>query len=282
MINTIYVMSKGKPDTASTYAWFKKYNFKNYVTILCMEDNRAKYLHNYGGKYRKAPRRITNLSRKREWSLNRFTKPNNWMLMMCDNVLSVKAVDLGIENPTKQDFEREISPQELLTIANKNAKHADFIDANLFGFASNSNHFFRKKHFREVGFVWGKIVGMKRDGMKWEHSQNDMDDYVSTAESLKHCGKVWIDNYVYAHSKRFEKIGGNGSYEKRVAGKIKAAKFLVENYGGLFRYKNRPGLVPKSEVQMRFTSTMQVAGWRTEILSRYSIKSIKQEFYART
>ncbi len=275
-IKTIFVISKGKPSTASVYAWFKKYGFKNYTTVVSSTDDSDEYCTNYGGRVITAPKQIDNCCKKKEWLLKQFTKNGEWAFIVCDNVVDVTGVK-NEKDLSRKGFECQISPQEMLAVVNKDIAKAEAIAAVLGGYASNANFFFRKKKYRTVGFVWGKMFYIKNCDMEWDNTQVHKDDYVITAKALEFTGRVLINNYFFSKAKRFEKVGGEGSYDKRSAGFVQATKYLVTKFVGMFRIVNRSGLVKDSEVRMCFTSDKQVAAWRYNRL-----RSVKSKGYTRS
>lgn len=276
-IETIFVVSKGKPETATVYDWFRNNKFNNVTTVLSHDDDIKAYAANYhypGFVWIKAPKEVNSLSKKREWLIKQFAKKGQWVFIVNDNVIKVTAVPTNIVNPEKADYKNEITPKQLLKIVNADIKRADAEGACVGGFACNENHFFRTRHYRNVGFIWGKMCYFKNSGMEWDHTYPEMEDYTFTAQALLHAGRVLVNNFVYPICKRYEAIGGTGNYEKRLPNKLKAAAHLVKDYKGLYRFKQRPGLAPDSEVQMRFNNLEQVEAWRMQMLNITNLKNI--------
>lgn len=258
-ISTIFVCSKGKPNASRIMKWFKEYKFTKYVFIISPEDSEKQYKEFVGPNVIKAPKFVNSLYKKKEW-ITRTANEGEWVFIVDDNINQVTGTTK--ERPIKEDYDNPLSPQHVLAIVNEDIKLAEKIGAVHGGYASNSNHFFRVKHYREVGFVWGKMCYFKNCRMVWDHSQQQMEDYVHTATCLKFSGRVLINNFLYADATRNEGIGGSLSYEKRVPAKKKATKYLVEKFNGLFKVNDRPGLVEGTEVRMRFTSIKQIDLWR--------------------
>jgi hypothetical protein len=261
-INCIYVCSKGRPYSP-TIQWFDAHGFTNFFVVISQDDDVKAYRKVLGARrVMVAPKAFNTLYKKKE-SVSLFGKVGEWAFIVEDNIINVTGVLKNTESPAKEDFKSLVSPQQMLEIVNKDIQLAEKSGALLIGYASNDNHFFRTNHYREVGFVWGKMCVHKNDPtLKWDHTQSEMLDYTHTAAVLKHCGRVLINNFFFAKSKRYEGTPGSPVYEARVPGKIKASKYLVENFNGLFAYNDRPNLAPKSEVKMRMHSTKQIDKWR--------------------
>jgi hypothetical protein len=260
MIKKIYVCSKGKPQTMRIAETFKRDKFKDYVVILSPEDDQIAYKQNYGCAVLISPAK--NLSAKKEWIIKTQSTRGEWVLIVEDNITSFTGWLSSAPPKDLKLLKKQITTQQFLKVVNEDVKKAEKSGAVIGGFASNNNPFFRKKKYREVGFIWGKAVYYRNVGLQWLNHLNEMSDYAITGLSLLHSGKVVINNFIYPESKRFEKVGGTGGYEKRVPHKQAAAKFLVEFFKGLYRITDRPGLAPNSEVRMRFSTTKQINQWR--------------------
>ena len=266
-VNHIYVVSKGKPQTVSIVAWFARWKFKAFTIVVSASDNVGDYKMAYGCNVVRVPKTLEDtLPAKRQWIIRETTKTggflSRWVFMMDDNVVKVTG-QLDNKPLTRAGADKELSPQQLLKVVNADIELCEKHGIIHGGFASNSNYFFRKRKYRFVGFVWGKMGYYKNVGLDW-YPLKHKDDYGITALALLYSGKVLINNFLYSHAKRYEAIGGDGPYEKRVPFEQEAARTLVESFKGLYRYAERPGCAPKSEVRMRFTSVKQIAEWRKQ------------------
>lgn len=245
------VLSKGKSKEALTFKWFREHGFKNFVTFISYGDNPK----DYAGKVVVCPKSVDSLSKKIKYVVE-YNK--DWSVLITDNVFKVDGV-IDELNLTRQGFSNEFTPEEVLRIVNKDIKKAAGLGAYFGGFASNSNFFFRQKKYRSVGFVYGRLFYMKKCGMNWNHSISKC-DYFITAEALLYSGSVLINNYLFAHGKRFEAIGGDGDYNKRLPAMQKASKELQSTYRGLYKVVEGKD---SAEVRMCFNSSKQVNQWRT-------------------
>ena len=134
------------------------------------------------------------------------------------------------------------------------------------GFAVVDNAYFRVKKYRYVGYVISKLALIKKTPLiDYDLKIQAMDDYGYTAENLKIFGRVLINNYIFPVANHYQ-IGGIGTYEERKPKKIADAKYLMNKYPGLFRYKKKVGCDPKAEIQVRFTNPKQVNLWRKNLL----------------
>lgn len=269
-IDHVFVCSKGKPKPL-ILDWFHRSRFTKFTFVISNEDDKGAYWENCGMAV-SAPKRCDTLYKKKEWVLNEYAAKDEWVFIVEDNILEVTGVKGLPDLDERKSFQYKFSPQDVLCVVNEDIKQAEKIGAVLGGYASNENHFFRTKHYREVGFVWGKMCYFKNVKLPWDHSQREMQDYVHTANVLKHYGRVFINNWLYAKSKRFEGVGGSPAYEARVRGKQLASKYLVEEFDGLFAMNHRPGLAVGSEVKMRMHSVKQIDIWR----SKFQTKTYKR------
>lgn len=260
MIKKIYVCSKGKPNTMRIAETFRDDDFKDYVVVLSPEDDPSAYRKSYRCNVLVSPAK--NLSEKKEWIIKTQSKRGEWVLIVEDNITAFTGWPSGTPKNLKL-LKNRINTHQFLQVVNNDIRIAEKSGAVLGGFASNNNPFFRKKKYRDVGFVWGKAVYYKNAGLQWLNHLQEMSDYAITGLALMHSGRVVINNFIYPESKRFEKIGGTGGYEKRIPNKQAASKFLVEFFKGLYRFADRPGLAPNSEVRMRFSNTKQINQWRS-------------------
>lgn len=212
-ISTIYICSKGRPNSP-TVQWLITHEFMDFV-VICSPDDDLKEYRKHATTI-KADKWANTLYKKKEWIVETYAPKNGWVFIMEDNIIEVTGVLPSVkQSPTKDDFKSRVSPKQLLEVVNFDIQVAEKDGALLVGYASNDNHFFRTNHYRNVGFVWGKMCAHKNaQGFKWDHSQTEMLDYLHTAAVLKHCGRVLINNYFFAKSKRYEGTPGSPVYEK--------------------------------------------------------------------
>lgn len=266
----VIVFSKGKPEMTWTGQWFAKHDFCEATYVLSPGDDVDQY-------YKTCHSNVIvseshNLPSKRQWVLDTFTSNGcPWVLFFEDNIQRVTRVSqshyhLSDINPTTRALYHtdEVSPQQIIENMLEDIKIAESVGAYLGGYSSNDNHFFRKKKYRTVAFVWTKMGYMKRGGPQWPVYLDEKDDYGMTAECLKFCGRVLVNNYLYPWSKRFEGRGGSPTLIERAPGKIRCVKILMEQFPGLFREKSRPGYPEGTEIQLRFHSERQVDKWRSQ------------------
>ena len=253
----IYILSIPNEHDHHTYDWLVKHKFYKFCFVVP-----AKFKDYYAKKFPKGklmfhPDKVDSLSKAREWLLSKH-KENVWVIMACDNITKVTgAIKKLYSDPSRKDLANEYSPQRVVDTFNLMPAGSSL---GLVGFASNSNHYFRKNQFSEVGFVWGKLVAMRSTKkVLWRHDLSGMEDYAFTAEYLKAFGKVLILKWTYAHDKKVK-----GYLEVREKARQFACKKLVEEYKGLYRYKERTGHAKNSELQMRFHSVEQIAKWRMQ------------------
>lgn len=143
---------------------------------------------------------------------------------------------------------------------------AEKLGARLVGVAVVDNPFFRKNQYREVGFVRGKIMLIKKSVLTFNPALRSKEDYDFTAQNLYALGKVLIDNSVYPVAKSYAQ-GGCGPKSTRATYDREATAYLLKQWPNLFRIKEKESSAPESEVQLRFTNLEQVQEWRNQLAS---------------
>lgn len=251
----VVTCSKGKPDTISVTDWYGR--FKDYTVVLCHDADEAAYRNRVKGEIVKCPADCRTLTHKKKWMIENLVGKGEWLLSIDDNVK-------GITNRAGT----EITPAAFFAAVEKDIVSAKTIGAVHGGFASNGNAYFRKKQYRQVGFVWGKVSYFQNAGLPWLDGIREMDDYAATAEALLHHGTVLINNEFYANAARYEKIGGTGPYEQRVPSKREAVEIIMAAFPELYRVQDRPGLAPGTEIRMRYHDIEQIRQWRARMLKR--------------
>lgn len=267
----VIVCSKGKPNTISATRYFAESGFTDYTVVVCADDDIEAYRKNVAGQVVAVPANCTNLSLKKQWILDNLVKRGEWVISIDDNVEDITCIDKSlyyqaeIPKPQHKDYNKKITVQEFIALAERDIKYCDDNGIAFAGFASNANPFFRKKKYRTVGFVWGKVCLMKSVGLPWITDIREMDDYAYTSINLLYRGKVLINNYIYPNAKRYEAVGGTGTYEKRLPTKIAAVQKIMRVFDGMYRLVDRPNLAHGAEIRMRFSNEKQVKEWATQL-----------------
>jgi hypothetical protein len=272
----IFINSYNRSDSISTHTLLDAQNIP-YKIILHNEEQKALYLKNPTIKEENII--VSNLPfgmlGVRNFLLENLVEKGEWYMTLDDNIQYFEAVKEGFyksenlpvkENPEKYKdiFENRVSVNRFMDIVDETITEAEKRKANLCGFASNVNFFFRNKKWREVGYVIGKTQLIKKTDLKYDLRNGttmSADDYLWTAQNLEKFGRVLINNYAVAIKKHYTK-GGAGTYEKRLPQKLKDCDFLMKRFPGLFRYKIKKNHHPRSELAIRFTSQEQVEKWR--------------------
>lgn len=251
----VFIPSYGRPATIKTHRWLPpkllpwkvvvadKSEFQVYSQRSDLKGNLLNSNTYYGvGKVRK-------------WIMDNLVEENEWICMMDDNVEFITALDES-GNETVGDGVHFWSWVEA------HARMADDVGARLVGVAVVDNPFFRKKHYRDIGFVRGKIMLIKKTaGINFDPHLYSKEDYDFTAQNLAKFGRVLIDNWIYPVAKSYQ-AGGCGPKPVRAAADIEAAKILMQRYPFLYRYKFKESSAPDSEIQMCFTNLDQLEKWR--------------------
>jgi hypothetical protein len=133
----------------------------------------------------------------------------------------------------------------------------------LAGFSAHENPAFRARKFTDVGYVCGKTMLMRNQGLPWKQSAvSSGEDYALTAAHLFDNGRVLINKWGHPLRVHYQP-GGCGPYLDRLPAMMAAQKELTERYGDLFGIKNANDLSKKQgELRIRFHSLEQVEKWR--------------------
>ncbi len=272
----IAVFSKGKPEMTYTAEWFKTSGVcTRFITYVVSDDDDVdQYRHTTGCDVVVAEG-SRNLASKRQWAVENLTSAlRPWLIFFEDNiqyVTGVKSSHYSLEEikPTTRAIyhDTRYTTQMVLQCMEQDIRRADRAGANYGGYSCNDNHFFRKRKYRDVAFVWTKMGYVCRYAPEWPAYLNEMDDYGMTAECLLKDGKVLVNNYLYPWPKKYEGRGGSRTLEERAADKRAAVHGMMSRFPGLFRIKDRPGREHGTEIQLRFCKTSQVQQWRTHMQS---------------
>jgi len=135
--------------------------------------------------------------------------------------------------------------------------------AYLCGFSAHENPAFRGRKYSDVGYVCGKAMLMRNQGLPWKQSEKSSgEDYALTAAHLYENGRVLVNKWGHP-LRRHYMPGGCGPYLERLPDMLHAQKELTARYGELFGIKNANAPDKKQgELRLRFNSAAQVVMWR--------------------
>lgn len=211
---------------------------------------------------------------QRQWMQDNIVPYGEWFVMADDNIDEITALPepwYEMEKIDVQDkdsrkkwpplFKTKCEPWRLSEIFQDMMELGDQQCAYYQGFATTGNAFFRGVKYRSVGFVIAKMAVMKNTGFVYDPNVLQMEDFSATAQHLLLYGRVLINNYVFPVAGHYQ-AGGNGTLVERSPLRIKDCAYLESAYKGLFRFKDREGFPPNSDLSIRFTSNKQVDEWR--------------------
>ncbi|MGB4204508.1 MAG: hypothetical protein WBJ84_02685 [Bacteroidales bacterium] len=217
------------------------------------------------------------LTRQREWVVNNLVAPGEWFVFADDNIKYVSAVaepyyqqaQLDVQNDKSlvQAFNTVCPAERLEVLFSEMIALADKHGINLLGFATNGNPFFRGKKYRTIGYVIGKMMLWKNVGIPFDHTIT-MEDFYYTGYHLLHYGAVLINNFIYPVAGHYQH-GGMGTYAERLPYRLADCQNLMRLYPGLFRYKERKGFAPKTDLAVKINSQAALDQWRAGLLFRW-------------
>lgn len=272
---TAIVFSKGKPEQTWTADWIAKcsgFDRSKITYVVSDGDDVTGYKQSTGCRVIVATG-TRSLSQKRQWATDNLYKSGDWVFAFEDNIQRVTGVlpkeyhHERFNTTTRGLFhDREYSIADVLRVMEADHKKAAGINALFGGFACNDNHFFRKRKYRTVGFVWTKMCYWKAGaGPVWPAHLKEMDDYGYTAECLSRTGRVLINNFLYPWAKRYEGRGGSRTLEERAPDKRIAAQDLVKRFPELYCIRDRKGYPEGTELRTRMCTEKQADRWLSTI-----------------
>lgn len=272
----IFIPSWRRPTTMTTPALLEACGVKGYKVVI-RETEYAAYCETTPKKNIIVVGADDGLNAARE-HVRTTLKKGEWCLQMDDNVRGFIMCEPAFY---RQNEEIVLEPGEtMITRAkwqatmNVEASFKEFYEhiiqdtldecnmrgAYLAGFSAHENPAFRGKKFSDVGYVCGKTMLMRNQGLPWIQSEKSSgEDYALTAAHLYENGRVLVNKW--GHPKRVHyQAGGCGPYLERLPDMLAAQKDLMERYGDLFAIKKSK--TKEGELRLRFNSVWQVAQWR--------------------
>lgn len=203
-------------------------------------------------------KRIDTIAAMRSWINTQLVDKGEWYMFMDDNVYDVTALPMPFYDLERIDFDdypnqmfREIydtpvSREFWELIVEDVITEAESRETIHIGFATESNHFFRKLKWQRWGYCRTQIVFYKSQGADdlWYRPNELRDmlisDFVKSVETVVSHGSVVINRFVKPMKKFFES-GGLGTLEDRMPYLINTCQHLMRKYPGLLNYvKDRP------------------------------------------
>lgn len=207
-----------------------------------------------------------------EWAIAELTEPGEWVLIADDNIERITGLpgeyDETEEFPEHDDYSLyalPVSPSRLYDRCVAAIALAQSRGAWLVGFGTTSNGFFRRRHYRDVGFVYGKMLLWRSDpGFRFDPTIGTIDDFRNTAEHTLRYGRVLIDNYLYPVARSYA-AGGIGKLAERMPARLSDIQKVMTDYPGFFRLKQRPGWPEGSDLRLAITTIAQAERWRASM-----------------
>jgi len=212
----------------------------------------------------------------RQGILDTFVAEGDWVLMLDDDITKCTALPAPLydratlpfaekyDGRWQRAFNQPCSAAKFLDLAGADAEVAEANGAYLVGWSPVTNYYFRGTKYREVGYVEGEAIGVRKSDLRYDMRLNSMDDIGFTAQNLARFGRVLINHYVFPKGQHWQP-GGLGSYEGRLEGRLRDTAYLMETYAGLLRYKKVKGRDPHSDLALRWFTTERIAKWRRDM-----------------
>lgn len=218
---------------------------------------------------------------QRNFILDNLVKDGEWFIMADDNIdgfwivnesyYGAEQIDTSTFNSAfwRAIFDKPADWKRFMECVDKDIVEAETRGAKLVGFATNDNHFFRAKKYRDVGYVTTKICAIKKDHVRCDDRLMSKVDYEYTAAHLKAHGRVLINNFIFPRARHFEP-GGIGTVKERTPSNRFGCRLIMGKYPGLFTFASKSSRGENSELKFSLTDVEQVEKWRKSLLSEMS------------
>lgn len=259
----VFVFTYNRYDSISTSAMLEKDGVDH--TVLChTEEARQHFID--GGLV--LPERITATGEGKGLANNRnaaleMMEDGEWALFLVDDLKKVTELDsydtmledqLNVDMKNQREWRArlntEVTMQQFLKRGEEAARHVERLGGALAGFAGINNPLFRNKKYTYNVLADGRAWMVKKTHLRFDLNAQLIDDLCWTALNIKEFGVVAVNQWVLPDCKRYTS-GSYGSIQERLPQKKKEAKYLVDTYPNLIRYKDKTGWPPRSHVVLR-------------------------------
>lgn len=289
----IFIPSWRRPTTHTTPQLLLESGIKDFKVVVRKNEHKA-YLQNLSAANLLVIGDNDALNIAREYTRS-LCKQGEWCLQMDDNVR-------GFIQPETKFYRRnqsiEPGPGEaMITRARWQATmnvHVSFKQfyelivqdtlhvaeergAWLCGFSAHENPAFRGRKYTDVGYVCGKAMLMRNQGLSWcQSARSSGEDYALTAAHLYENGRVLINKWGHPLRVHYQP-GGCGPYLERLPDMAHAQQELTARYGALFGIKNANSPKKKQgELRIRLRTVEQVAAWRAALPADPNMRARKK------
>ncbi len=275
----IIIPSYGRPGTIKTHLIFDKENIP-YKIVLHNNDHKREYIQNPTIKESNIIVSHTpkGLAAQRNWIIDNLVSKGEWVLMLDDNISEFTAVKPSIYNKYSalkkgsvelcdENFRHKIGAKTLIKLLSADIEISERLGYCLIGMASNENHFFRSKKYREVGYVLGKTSLVKKTELRYDTRLNVTEDYFFSALNMVEKNGLLVNNWLKARCKHYE-AGGVGPLKDRMKGKVAQNKILMEWFSGMFKYVEKKDHDKGAEINFRITTKKQLENWKKRLTGK--------------
>lgn len=197
------------------------------------------------------------IAKQRNWILDHCVEQGEWFVFMDDNIKEFWSVNkdqynkesLPVEsfNHAFWDklFRANTNPARLNEILEETQLKAEAVGAHFAGFATTDNPFFRKKKWRETGFVCTKTALVKKNSLRFDERFYAKDDVDFSAANLERYGRTLVNNYLFPKAAHHQS-GGIGNKFARKVYTQRETQLLVEKWPDICGFsKRRNGNIPE-------------------------------------
>lgn len=281
-----YIVTKANPQRFRIPALIHKYHWT--PTYLCDTQEQRKSLIDLGippssihvlGQSPSNP--VTGAALARDYLCRHLMPKDQWSIWIDDNVERITGLKPEQSNgnlpmfsesvPTnwRKAFQHELTPSELNHYLVETITRAEQTGTIFCGFATETNHFFRRVKWRDLGYCRTQFALYKNDGSSWYPFRDCMiEDLYKSIDVVTRYGQIVINRHLKPVKPMFEE-GGIGSFQTRLPWLKHNCRTLADLYPGLLRLAGEGKQYGDDQaydfhVQFMYRSLNKVKAWRQQ------------------
>ena len=213
--------------------------------------------------------------------LDNHIEDGEWVVMADDDVMRIEAVHPSyyymekfpesVSKHRNKLYQTSATGYRLERMIDEFVEHAEERNANLCGFTTMSNYFFRQTKWQYVGFILGITAVLRKTELRYPVKH--IEDAWMTLEHLRRDGLVIINKFAMPVHRGWYHLGGHGTVAERYLISAKEMQEIAEKYEGLVYLQQRTdadkqdrrfGTNVPGEVKMKIgaNTIKKVAEWR--------------------
>lgn len=179
----------------------------------------------------------------RDWVEKNLVAPNEWFVLIDDNINAIYAPDEPLYSQEKIEEEfakrsfyraRQLQGAALQDVAQELVDRCEQQGTIYGGFGWMDNPGFRRTKWQRFGYVKAKMCVKKNTGLRWcwDPRIQVMYDHSQSFKVIEDYGSIAVNRYVYVDHPPYE-VGGIGSHAERMPFRKPTQDFLYAYFRGL-------------------------------------------------